>query len=129
MDETVEDGVGEGWLADEVVPGFDRKLTGDQRRAAAVTILDDLHEIAPLAGVEAVGTEIVQNEQVDLREGTEEARKAAVSMRELQLSEEPRHARVIRAVSLSTGPLGKGAGEPGFAEAAFAGDEQITFAR
>jgi hypothetical protein len=48
-------------------------------------------------------------------------------MRELQLSEEPRHARVIRAVSLSTGPLGKGAGEPGFAEAAFPGDEQITF--
>ena len=118
MDETVEDGVGEGWLTDEVVPGFDRELTGHQRRAAAVTILDDLHEIAPLAGVEAVGTEVIEYEQVDLREGTEEARKTAVSMRELQLSEEPRHARVIRAVSLSTGPLG-GAGEPGFAEAAF----------
>jgi hypothetical protein len=64
VDETVEDGVGEGWLTDEVVPGFDRELTGHQRRAAAVTILDDLHEIAPLAGVEAVGTEVIEYEQL-----------------------------------------------------------------
>ena len=127
VDEAIEDGIGEGWLADEVVPGFDGELTGDQRRGAAMAILDDLHEIASLAGVEAVGTEIVQNEQIDLGQRAEEASEAAIPMRELQLSEEARHARVIGAVSLAAGPLGKGAGEPGFAEATFPANEKITF--
>src|SRR5262249_57058870 len=60
MHEPIEDGVGEGGFANEVVPGFDGELTGDQRRAAGVALLDDLHEVAPLAGVEAVGTEVVE---------------------------------------------------------------------
>jgi hypothetical protein len=40
--------VGEGGFVDEVVPSFDRELAGDQRRAAAVAMIHDLHEIAPL---------------------------------------------------------------------------------
>ena len=34
VDEAIEDGIGEGGLADEVVPGFDGELAGDQRRAS-----------------------------------------------------------------------------------------------
>lgn len=30
MDEPVEDGVGEGWVADNIVPVVNRKLTGDE---------------------------------------------------------------------------------------------------
>jgi hypothetical protein len=37
----IEDGVGEGGLADHVVPFVDGELAGDQRRAAAITLLDD----------------------------------------------------------------------------------------
>src|SRR5262249_36442636 len=49
------------------------------------------------------------------------------SMGELQLCEEARRARVVRPVALAAGPLGKGAGEPGFAEAAFSANEKIAF--
>ena len=48
VDDAVEDGVGQGRIADQVVPSVDRDLAGDQRGAAAVTLLDDLQEIAPL---------------------------------------------------------------------------------
>ena len=75
VDEAIEDGIGEGRLADEVVPGFDGELAGHQRRRAAMPLLDDLHEIASLTSGEAVGTEIVQNEQIDLGERTEETGK------------------------------------------------------
>ena len=34
MHEPIEDGVGEGGFADEVVPGFDGELADDQRRGA-----------------------------------------------------------------------------------------------
>jgi hypothetical protein len=32
------------------LPGIDRQLAGDQRRAGAITVLDDLHEVASLVG-------------------------------------------------------------------------------
>ncbi len=47
-------------------------------------------------------------------------------MAELQLCEEARHARVIRAVALAAGPLGQGAGQPGLAQAALPANEQIA---
>ena len=50
MHEAVEDSVGESRIADDLVPGIDRQLAGDQRRAGAITVLDDLHEVAPLVG-------------------------------------------------------------------------------
>src|SRR5262249_54249173 len=62
VDKAIEDGIGISWFADEVVPGFDRELAGDQRGGAAMALLDDLHEIAPLAGGEPVGTEIVEQQ-------------------------------------------------------------------
>src|SRR5215468_2716263 len=47
-------------------------------------------------------------------------------MAELQLCEEARHARVIRAVALAAGPLGQGAGQPGLAQAELPANEQIA---
>src|SRR5262245_25343304 len=90
-------------------------------------ILDDLHEIASLTSAEAVGTEIVQNEQIDLCQSAEETSEATVAVRELELCEETWHARVIGAVTLAAGPLSQGAGEPGLAQSAFAGNEKIAF--
>src|SRR5215467_3694897 len=90
-------------------------------------VLDDLQEVATLTGVEAVRTEIVQNEQIDPCQHAEEAREAAIPMRELELCEEARHARVVGAVALAAGPLSEGAGEPGFAQSAFPANEKIAF--
>ena len=42
--------IAESWLTDDLVPSGHGELAGDQRGGAAMAILDDLHEIAPLAG-------------------------------------------------------------------------------
>ena len=52
VDDAVEDGIGQGWIADQVVPAIDRNLAGDQRRAAAVAVLDNLEEIPALLRTE-----------------------------------------------------------------------------
>jgi hypothetical protein len=46
---------------------------------------------------------------------------------EFELREEAWHARVIGSVALAAGSLSKGAGEPGFAQAAFTANEKIAF--
>jgi hypothetical protein len=50
VDDAVQDGVTESGLANDLMPGSKGELAGDQQRAASMTILDDLHQIAPLAG-------------------------------------------------------------------------------
>ena len=42
VDDAVEDGVGEGGIADHIVPAVDWELTGDQGSAAAVAFFGDL---------------------------------------------------------------------------------------
>jgi hypothetical protein len=50
----VEDGVGQGGIADEVVPLLDRQLAGDDGGALAVAVLEDLEQVAPLLGVSGI---------------------------------------------------------------------------
>src|SRR6202043_4132813 len=77
--EAVEDSVGEGRIADDLVPGIDRQLAGDQRRAGAITVLDDLHEVAPLVGREPVWAPVIEDQQIGLGKRAEQTREAAVS--------------------------------------------------
>ena len=52
VNETVQDGVAEGWVADDVVPMFDGDLAGDDGRGATVAIIKDLQKVAPFGRVE-----------------------------------------------------------------------------
>jgi hypothetical protein len=63
--EAIEDGVGQGRLADHVVPAADRDLAGDQGRGAAAAVLDDLEEIAALLGGHGLRPPVVEDQQVD----------------------------------------------------------------
>ena len=63
------------------MPSLHRELAGDQRRARAIAILDDFHQVAPLVGGEPVRAPVVEDQQIGLGEGAEEARKAAIAVR------------------------------------------------
>ena len=64
VDEAVEDGVGVGRVADDLVPFVDRDLAGEDGRAAAVAFFEDFVEIAAGAGVEGIETPIVEDEEL-----------------------------------------------------------------
>jgi hypothetical protein len=50
VDEAVEDVVGDGRVGDDVVPVIDRQLAGEDGAGAAVTVVDDLEDVAALLG-------------------------------------------------------------------------------
>ena len=54
VDESVEDGVGDGGIADELVPAIDGQLAGHDDRSRLVSILDDFEEVAALLGIEGL---------------------------------------------------------------------------
>lgn len=53
--QAVENGIGDGRTADDLVPMIDRHLAGDDDGACLVTILDDLEQIPSLIGIEGFG--------------------------------------------------------------------------
>ena len=104
---TVEDGVSEGRFTDNVVPCFDWKLAGDQRRATTMAVIGDLHQVAALAGAETVRPPVVEDQEIAPDELPEQTREAAVTVCQIQLGEQPRRTFVNDAVSVAAGLLTK----------------------
>ena len=82
MNEAVEDGVGVGGIANDLVPGCYGKLGGDDCRPAPIAFFEDLKQVVPRAGVEGFEAEVVENQQIGATEGFDEARMAPVTARE-----------------------------------------------
>jgi hypothetical protein len=59
VNDAVEDGVGEGWNADQIMPSVDGNLAGDDERALVVAILDDFEEAARLVGGERLRPPVI----------------------------------------------------------------------
>ena len=48
MKEMVHDGVGDRGLSDLFLPGYDRELRREDRRAGLVAVVEDIEKILPL---------------------------------------------------------------------------------
>ncbi len=72
-DDAVEDPVGEGGFADDIVPFRQRQLDGDQAGDVVVSVLDYFEEIAPLIGIEAFLPSIVEDQEIGLGKSPEQA--------------------------------------------------------
>jgi len=68
VDETVQNGVGVGRIADDFVPTVDRKLGCDHRGAASVALFEDFQEILPRGCVERLKPPIIEDQKVGLAE-------------------------------------------------------------
>jgi hypothetical protein len=79
VDQAVEDGIGDGGIADDLVPAIDRDLAGDDDRAGLVAVLDDFQEVAALLGVEWLRPPVVEDQQVEAGQGAQRPGIAAVS--------------------------------------------------
>ena len=79
MDDAIEDGIGYGRLADDVVPSIDWDLAGDEDCATAVALLDDLEQVTSLLGLEGFQPSIVEVEQPHLAEPLHQLSMATVA--------------------------------------------------
>ena len=60
MNQAVEDGVGEGGVADHVVPSVDGQLARHDSCFATIAFVDDLHQVAALRRGQLLGPPIVE---------------------------------------------------------------------
>ena len=126
MNDAVENGVGQGGNADQVVPAVHGNLAGDDDRALVVAILNDFEQVARLVGVERLRPPVVEDEQLDPGERAQEPSVTGRAMRDGEIGEEAGNAGVEDGDVLPAGLVSEGAGEPTLAEAGGAGDEDIA---
>ena len=67
VDETVENGVGDGGVGDDLMPVIDRNLACDDGGATLMPVVDDLEEIAALVGGERSQSPVIKDEEFDPR--------------------------------------------------------------
>jgi len=126
VDEAVQDGVGVSGVPNNLVPGGQGKLGGDDRRSAAVSLLEDFEQVMAGAGVEGFEAEVVEDEQIGAAKGFDEARMAPVAPGERQVLAELRPAMIEDGAIVAAGFLADGAGEPTLADARRADQGQIV---
>ena len=122
VNEAVEDGVGECWIADHVMPAIDRHLAGDERRRVIEAILDDFEQVAGLLRGEGFRPPIIQDEQFDPAEAFEQLAISPVATRQGESTKEAWNTLVKDGDILPAGLLAESAGKPAFAGATQAND-------
>jgi len=125
MDQAVEDGVGVGGVADQSVPLIDGELAGDDGGAAAVAVLEDLQEVVAGRRVERLKAPVVEDEQIDAAECTQETGMAAVAAGQSEIGEQPRDALVEHRPIVAAGLVAERRGEPALADAGGAANQQV----
>jgi hypothetical protein len=117
VDEAIQDGVGVSGVANDLMPGRQGELGGDDRRPTAVSLLENFEQIVTGAGVDRFEAEVVENEQIGATDGFDEARMPAVASGERQVLEELWPAVIEDGAIVATGFLADGAGQPALADA------------
>lgn len=65
MHQPVEHGVGQGGVADGLMPAGNRQLARHHRGAIAVAIFEDLQQIASMSVGERMQTPVVEHQDID----------------------------------------------------------------
>lgn len=97
------------------------QLAGDDGRARLIPVFDDLHEVAALAGFQAIRAPVVEDQQLGFCQRLEQAWEAAIAVGEFQLAEDARCPFVEHRHTVPTGGLCQCTGQPSFADIEGAG--------
>gem|GEM_PF-1514138 len=126
VDQAVEDRVGEGWIAQRLMPVFHRELAGDKRRPTIVAIFEQLQQVSPVFITERGQPPIIQNKQLGFGERRHQLRIAPVAFGQEQVLEQPGQPEVECRPAVTTRLMAQGPGNPGFADARRAREEDVA---
>src|SRR5438034_11514444 len=114
VQQAVADRVGQGGLAEVVVPLGGWQLARDDGRVGAIAILQDLEEVAALRILDRRQPPVVDDEDIEAGELGEQADVGAIGPGQGELVEEARSPAVAGAIALATGLVRQRTGEEAF---------------
>lgn len=125
MDQAVEDGIGQGRVADGGMPVRHGQLAGDDGRAAAMAVIDDFQQVAATLIGERCQSPIINDQHLGSRHLGQGLGITAIVSAKRQCRQQTWKADIEDAMSVSTGLVGQRTGEEGLADAGRAAHEHI----
>jgi hypothetical protein len=108
VDDAVEDCIGVGGIADQLVPFVDGDLAGDDRRSAAVAFFENLEEVVARGSVERLEPPVVEDEELHATERALDAGIATIAAGEREVSEQLGNALVEDGAVIAAGLVAEG---------------------
>ena len=103
VDDTIEDGVGVGGIANQFVPFVDRDLAGDDGCSSAIAFFEDFEEVVTSGSIEGFETPVIEDEQLDTAERAQETGITAIAASEREVGEEFGNTLVEHGAVVATG--------------------------
>src|SRR4029453_17999065 len=128
VNQAVEHRVGDGGIADMLVPELDRDLAGDDGRGAIMPIVDDLHQIAAPVGGQGGDAPVIENQQLHPGQALEHAAVTAIAASKAEGLQETGDTLEKDGGGVAASPVAESTGEPGLAGAGWPGDQQVLVA-
>lgn len=126
MNETIEDDVGVGRIADDLVPSFDGDLAGDDGRLSAVSFFEDLHEIMAPGIVERLEAPVIEDQELRSRDGPHDAGVATIAAPRREVGEELGYALIEDGAIIAAGAVADGGRQPTLPDPGRPGEDQIV---
>jgi hypothetical protein len=64
VNNSIQNGVSQGWIPNDIVPAGHRNLAGDEKRALLVAIIDDFEQVTPLVWGEDLRSPVVEDDEI-----------------------------------------------------------------
>jgi hypothetical protein len=109
--QAIQDGVCDGGIGEAGVPLGDGDLSGHQRRGSVVAIIQDLEQVLRLGAGQRITQPVIEDQELDTREGVQELGVGAVGVGERRLMQEAGGALVADVEVMAAGGVGQRAGQ------------------
>src|SRR5581483_9819126 len=119
----IEDGIGDGGIADPSVPVINRELRGDDAGLVGGAVIEDFKQVGSRARVEARHAPVVEYHHVGLGKLDEPLAEAAAAVKHAQLLAQTRYAQVQGAVAATASVVSERASQPRLAHPGRAGEK------
>lgn len=125
VNEAVEDGIGEGGIAEVGVPAIDGELAGDEGGAFVVTILQEFEQITLMRIGKRGESEVIDDQELGLGEVLEQETFLAQRIGFGEFLDKAWQAQIAHTDLVLAGVMGERAGEIAFANAGGSNDQHI----
>ena len=125
MNEPVQDTVGDGRIADLLVPVSQRNLASEDGGTSGVAVVTDFQKVPAFAVGQWGHRPIIDDEHIDAGEPVEDFGEAAIDTRESQIAQQFWRAGIEGSEAVADGLLSQRAGEITFADTCGAENQNV----
>ena len=126
VDDPVQDCVGVGRVADQLVPVLNQHLADHYGRAPSVSVFQDFQQVVTASSIERLENPVVQNQQLRRNYTADQPSKPSVSSGQRQLGKQLRHTLIQNGAVVPAGSMAERLGQPTFAHPGRTAEDQIV---